>query len=347
MWLFLVPQSHLKSKEMRLLFCCEFYHPSRGGVQEVMRQIAERMVARGHQVTVATSRLPERDFKEFNGVHIEEFDVSGNLASGLKGDVARYQHFLANADVDAIMIKAAQQWTFDACWPVLDSIRARKVFIPCGFAGFYLPAFEQYFRDLPPILAKFDQLIFYSETYRDIDFARKNGLDRLTILPNGASEIEFSVTPDPSFRARHGIGDDELILMTVGTPTTAKGHNEVAAAFEKVALGEHVATLFLNGAYAARVRPRSVIGRSADFARRAARTILQDGPGAFVRRAGLSLAYRSAKMRDRLRARPSASARTATGSLPTLRTMSGFRRYRRHTASFAPTCHARSSYSCI
>ena len=36
---------------MQFLFCCEFYYPSIGGVQEVMRQIAERMVLRGHQVT--------------------------------------------------------------------------------------------------------------------------------------------------------------------------------------------------------------------------------------------------------------------------------------------------------
>ena len=32
---------------MRMLFCCEFYYPSVGGVAEVMRQIAERMAAGG------------------------------------------------------------------------------------------------------------------------------------------------------------------------------------------------------------------------------------------------------------------------------------------------------------
>lgn len=44
---------------MRLLFACELYHPSVGGVQEVLRQVAMRLVERGHEVTVATSRLED------------------------------------------------------------------------------------------------------------------------------------------------------------------------------------------------------------------------------------------------------------------------------------------------
>ena len=60
---------------MRILFCCEFYAPSVGGVQEVVKQIAERLVIRGHEVTVATRKLPSREFDELNGVKIVGFDV--------------------------------------------------------------------------------------------------------------------------------------------------------------------------------------------------------------------------------------------------------------------------------
>jgi hypothetical protein len=60
---------------MRFLFCCESYYPSRGGVSEVLWQIAERMVAAGHQVTVATGYLAERDFAIFNGVEVRQFKV--------------------------------------------------------------------------------------------------------------------------------------------------------------------------------------------------------------------------------------------------------------------------------
>jgi glycosyltransferase involved in cell wall biosynthesis len=232
---------------MRLLFCCEFYHPSRGGVQEVMRQIAERMVLAGHEVTVATTELAERDFAELNGVRIVGFKVIGNLAHGLRGEVKRYREFVRWFDADAILIKAAQQWTFDALWPVIDEIRALKAFIPCGFSGLYEPAFSEYFKALPDVLRKFDHLIFYAEKYRDIDFARAHSLTRFTVLPNGASELEFSMSPDPAFRARLGISNESFVFLTVGSPISMKGHAQVAEAFARLDTNGRPATLILNG----------------------------------------------------------------------------------------------------
>jgi glycosyltransferase involved in cell wall biosynthesis len=232
---------------MRLLFCCEFYHPSRGGVQEVVRQIAERLAAAGHDVTVATSYLPKRRVASYNGVAICDFKVAGNAVRGMVGEVERYRKFVREFDGDAILVKAAQQWTFDALWPVLDQVKARKVFIPCGFSNFYEQAYEQYFRELPEILAKFDHLIFYAEKYRDIDFARAHGLSRFTVLPNGASEAEFDSPPDADIRARLKISDDEFVFLTVGAPIALKGHREIAAAFALLDTGGRAATLILNG----------------------------------------------------------------------------------------------------
>lgn len=232
---------------MRILFCCEFYYPSVGGVQEVMRQLAERLVQRGHHVTVATTRLAERDFSEHNGVHIEEFGVTGNTVRGMHGEVDRYRDFVTAFDGDAIMIKAAQQWTFDALWPVLDRIRTRKVFIPCGFSGLYEPAYAEYFEALPDVLRKFDHLIFYAERYRDIDFARQHRLEHRSILPNGACEVEFSVEKDKAFRSRHNIPPDSFVFLTVGSITGVKGHKEIAEAFARLRNGRRKVTLILNG----------------------------------------------------------------------------------------------------
>jgi glycosyltransferase involved in cell wall biosynthesis len=232
---------------MRLLFCCEFYFPSMGGVQEVMRQLAERMVQHGHEVIVATTRLAERDFNEYNGVRIVEFGITGNAVRGMEGELERYRDYVMRFDGDAIMIKAAQQWTFDALWPVLDQIRPRKVFIPCGFSGLYEPAYAQYFKDLPDVLRRFDHLIFYAERYRDIDFARQHELEHCTILPNGASEVEFSVALDETFRARHSIAQDSFVFLTVGSMTGVKGHREVVEAFSKLRTDRRNVTLILNG----------------------------------------------------------------------------------------------------
>jgi glycosyltransferase involved in cell wall biosynthesis len=214
-----------------------------------MRQIAERMAAAGHDVGVATRAHPDRATDLHNGVRVHSFDIGGNLVNGIRGEVERYRKFLTDFDGDAILIKAAQQWSFDALWPVLDQIKARKVFVPCGFSSFYEPSFKDYFRQLPDILKKFDHLIFYAERYRDIDFARANGITHFSIIPNGASETEFGreSRKDGRLRRELGIPDTDLVLLTVGAPVSAKGHEIVAEAFAGVDTGGRGATLILNG----------------------------------------------------------------------------------------------------
>jgi glycosyltransferase involved in cell wall biosynthesis len=232
---------------MKILLSCEFYYPSIGGVQVVIQQLAERFAAMGHDVTVATRRLPSRKGPELNGVHIKEFSVFGNQVAGMKGEVRTYQEFVQNGNFDVVMIKAAQQWTFDALWPVLEQVSSVKVFIPCGFSGLYEPAYAGYFQQMPNILRKFDHLIFYASDYRDINFAKEHGIRNYSIVPNGASELEFGEQPVPHFRSTIGIGDGDFIFLTVGSFTSLKGHLEVAKAFDLADFNGHPATLILNG----------------------------------------------------------------------------------------------------
>mgnify|MGYP001617290643 CR=1 FL=1 len=79
---------------MRILHTVEFYYPSIGGAQEVVRILSERMVKMGHEVTVATTKLPNRTSTTHNGVKIAEFDISGNAVRGIQGEKKKYQNFL-------------------------------------------------------------------------------------------------------------------------------------------------------------------------------------------------------------------------------------------------------------
>lgn len=232
---------------MRILLACEFFYPSVGGVQEVMRQLGERFAQTGHEVTVATTHLPERQSPRIKGIAVEEFRISGNLVNGMEGELDRYREYVLRQDYDVLMIKAAQQWTFDALIPVLDRIAKPKIFIPCGFSGMHDPRYRRYFEDMPAWLRKFDRLIFYAADYRDINFARSHGLHNLVISSNGADEREFSVRRDDSFRSRHAIAEDAFLVMTVGSLTGLKGHLEVAKAFERCRFGGRSACLLMIG----------------------------------------------------------------------------------------------------
>ncbi|MBB3943999.1 glycosyltransferase involved in cell wall biosynthesis [Sphingorhabdus rigui] len=230
-----------------ILLCCEQYPPSIGGVQEVMRQIAERLAAMGHQVTVATSQHPDRAFDVIrNGVRVVSFDISGNAVKGMTGDIGKYQKFLRESDFDAILIKAAQQWSFDACVNVLNDLRARKTFIPCGFSALHDPKYTEYYAEMPNWLKKFDALIFYSNTYHDIQFARQHGLDQLHVVPNGVDEREFFSDNVPAAGAGLGLPNDTMLLLTVGTLIIPKGHWEVIKAYRR-AIIDRPSCLVING----------------------------------------------------------------------------------------------------
>jgi glycosyltransferase involved in cell wall biosynthesis len=214
---------------VRILHSVEFYPPAVGGVQEVVRQVSERLAARGHEVTVATGADPRR--QPGGPVEVVGFDVRGNDVRGIEGDVEGYRRFVTEGDWDVVMSYAAQQWACDALLPVLGEIRAPVVLAPCGFSGLRNPAYARYFDTLRERLHDFDALIFHSDTYQDIEFARAAGAERLHVISNAADEREFGAErARGAFRRANGVGDDEPLLLTVGGHTGLKGHAQSMAA---------------------------------------------------------------------------------------------------------------------
>ena len=230
---------------MRILHTVEFYYPSVGGAQEVVKQISERLVRRGHEVTVATTRSPKRSAGTINGVHIEEFSISGNAVRGFCGEVNRYQDFLQGDSYDIMMNYAAQQWATDLVFPTLAKLSYRKVLAPCGFSALYSPEWASYFSNMPLVMRQYDHLVFHSFSYRDTEFARRHGLLHYTIIPNGASEEEFSPT-DTTFRKRYNIPEDVPMLLSVGDHTGLKGHALVIEAFRRARIRRAILVIIGN-----------------------------------------------------------------------------------------------------
>lgn len=228
---------------MKILHTVEFYYPSVGGMQEVVRQLSERLVNSGHEVTVATTRLAERGDKVMAGVRIEEFAVSGKLATGMIGEVERYRRFVSDSDFDVITNFAAQQWATDAVITDLKKIRAKKVFVPTGFSELNHPRFREYFESMKQWMKLYDMNVFLSNEYRDIDFARKAGVHNMVVIPNGASEDEFLPQAACDVRAKLAIPADHLLILHVGSHTGLKGHREAIRIFSKAKISN--ATLLI------------------------------------------------------------------------------------------------------
>ena len=218
---------------MKILHTVESYYPSRGGMVEVVKQLSERLVKMGHEVTVATSKDPKRKSDIINGVKIVDFEIQGTYATSMHGEINEYRFFLLNSNFDIITNFAAQQWATDIMLPIMDKIKAKKINSPTGFSGLYVPVFKDYFEHMKVWMKKYDLNIFLSNDYRDINFARKNGITNNILIPNGASEEEFEIRKMIDVRRKLDINKNSFLILHVGSHTDAKGHKEAIQIFKK------------------------------------------------------------------------------------------------------------------
>ena len=213
----------------------------------MVRQLSERLVKLGHEVTVVTSSQADRTFSNYNGVQIRSFSVSGNAIEGYTGDVSTYQDFLLNEtnQFDVITFFAAQQWATDIALPLLTKIRAVKVNVPTGYSHLYTPAYSEYFKKMKSFIKEYDMNVFLAEDYRDVNFANENGVTNKILIPNGAGEDEFGVAPNEEILRVLGVREGDFVLLHVGSFVHSKGQLDAVDIFLRSSL-EH-ANLILVG----------------------------------------------------------------------------------------------------
>ncbi|MBI2720865.1 MAG: glycosyltransferase family 4 protein [Bacteroidetes bacterium] len=216
---------------MKIFHCVESYFPSVGGMQEVVKQLSERLVKLGHEVIVLTRFHPQRDFKELNGVKIKTFCIEGNPKKAETENDQEYVDFLLSNSSDIITFFAAQQWATNLALPLLKKINAKKVSVPTGYSGLYWPEFKSYFEDMKTWIHDYDMNVYLSNDYRDINFARENNVKHLTLIPNGAGEDEFLVASKVDVRKELKIDENHFLLLLVGSYTGWKGHKEAIELF--------------------------------------------------------------------------------------------------------------------
>lgn len=207
-------------------------------MQEVVTQLSEKLVLMGHDVTVATSFDFNRKVSLLNGVKIVDFNIEGNFVIGIKGEIDKYQDFLKSEDFDIITNFAAQQWATDLMLPLLSELRAKKIFVPTGFSGFYLPKFSDYYKQMQKWIVNYDANVFLSYDYRDITFAKKYNAKNIVLIPNGADKEEFesSILDKSKLFDKLNIPKNSFVIITIGSHTGLKGHGDAIKIFKKLKL---------------------------------------------------------------------------------------------------------------
>jgi glycosyltransferase involved in cell wall biosynthesis len=232
---------------MKIYHCVESYYPAVGGMQEVVKQLSERLVKLGHEVTVLTRYHKDRVFSELNGVKLKTFNIEGNPTEINSKEAQDYVDFLLNIEGDIVTFFAAQQWATNLALPILNQIKAKKVSVPTGYSGLYWPEFKEYFEKMKTHIHGYDMNVYLSNDYRDINYARENKVDdsKIIIIPNGAAADEFLPETKISIKKELGIPENDFLLLLVGSYTGWKGHREAIEIFLKSKLSN--ATLLMIG----------------------------------------------------------------------------------------------------
>lgn len=241
------------SRSLNILHTVQYYAPHIGGAETVVQKISEELVNRGHRVTVATTKLPERDFQSLNGVEIVEFDVDGNEVNGYQGtEASAYLDFLQAIPADVMMNYAAQQWASDLAFEVLKKRQgpAVRVFAPCGYSaiseelGVMKEYYDYYTKTIPAVLNIYDACVYHSAHYQDYRYGKRLNLHNDVIIPNFVDQEEFMAPLGVDFRAKYEIKTRHM-LLSVGNFMEGKGQDRVIQAFYE--LRDRDTTLVLIG----------------------------------------------------------------------------------------------------
>ena len=126
---------------MRILLVTPSYHPNIGGVEYVVKSIAERLAALGHETTVVTGD-PKADKpreEEINGIHVVRWPTwvpSGAYHIPQKRNQLRNLFQKLLNDADAVHIHSAHAvltvWAAQACGSSSRSTTTARDTASCG-----------------------------------------------------------------------------------------------------------------------------------------------------------------------------------------------------------------------
>lgn len=227
---------------MRVAIISEYYYPQVGGAERVTRAIAEASARAGWETHVVTSG--DNPVMEYvNGVAVHRFNVSGNLAKGIKGDKEAVKAYLKELRPAVIIVYALQTWGSDIILENTDIARdgTKLVLIPCGLSALSSLARRIYYRGylkrLRRNLQRFDHYVFHTKLGNDYRFLSDVAGDRCTIVPNFFPHdiLTWSRSAADQLLHDHGLGflTQQPFVLNVSNHYQIKGHTALIHTFLK------------------------------------------------------------------------------------------------------------------
>ena len=197
---------------MNITFICDSYYPSKGGVQNVTKYLAEGL-AKDKKNHVEILTLGNHEEEKINNVEVKRFKIKKNKIKRYYGEIRQLLDYVLNSNSDVTIFECAETITFTILLPYLTQIKGKKVLHTHGCYGLTIKPFEikenlmktfgntfNYlywnFYYYPLFVKKyvnnFDALISLHAKDSGLKFFNKNFMGKKYILGNAADDIFFS-----------------------------------------------------------------------------------------------------------------------------------------------------------
>ena len=221
---------------MKILLISHTFEPELNGVSRVVSMLAESLVSRGCEVTVATQFNATRKSLIWKGVKIEQFKISGNSVVEIKGEVARYQAFIQNGNWDIQHHHACQIWGFDILLDWFPRKNRKIIVTPHGFSQLHNPDWENYFSNFKKLSNSIDAFTCLSEYAEEKTFLENVQVENIKVIQNGVDLEEFAKNSGNNLREKLGF-ENKFWVLNVSNHVSTKGHkvlHELAHKFPEI-----------------------------------------------------------------------------------------------------------------
>jgi L-malate glycosyltransferase len=143
-------------------------------------------------VHVATSALrSQNSYSELRGVRVHRFDVQGNRALGMSGEMERYRRFVRSGDWDVVVNHCFQAWPTDALFDEMPAFPWPSVLVSHGLSADN-PLFEAYYREIPRYVSAYRKWVRVSNGSGELSFATRSHLPVPPAINNGVDMSEWT-----------------------------------------------------------------------------------------------------------------------------------------------------------
>jgi len=216
---------------MKIAFVDEVFYPIIGGGEIFVREVGKRLVTRGHEVYVLTSRNGGKSEETLDGIKIIRLDVSKSKLNFL----FRAPKLIRKTGIQFDIINSTSPISRFVC----NKIKGNSSFVGNIFA-YWGDAWVDFNNPISAKIKKtiedrslkkpnFDILV--SSNKKFLETAKKLGIDKkIEVVPSGVDLSRFSTQPE-SVKDEYGLEDKKVVLF-VGRVIDIKGLKYLIAALE-------------------------------------------------------------------------------------------------------------------